>query len=438
MRSQTSPLHCHTSFIFLLKKGYKIELVERLLELNTLIEGKVDSNFNNVIFSTIYPKHAKENKFEQAKISFIEQLYDICDYISVLFDSQTVIYMQEISKVVYNLEREFRALIEISFLKQKGKDWYRIFYQDNEKEKNRMDKRPDVLKKLDNPLDNRDFVDLSNFVKRNVSTSKNTIYQKLERIEYLFAQYKEDTQSYPDNFIHILDNLEEIKKATDFKNQGLSYNNLYEHLTPALSVEWKELYEKRNLWAHNYCLLTIEELNRFIYLSKIVLRKIRTEITLLSILYDDKPFIISGDVVNVNLNKMKSEGTTICKLKIKLNIGPDENHLIEITRATYRDIMNIMRVFADFSNQRSLGSLLENISNNPFLTVFLRETIESIINATDFKGKLTSEFDELKKVIREEIFNEFDLEKVKHSMQKINKKESKMDDDLDTLLQQIF
>ncbi|MGE1102028.1 hypothetical protein [Peribacillus simplex] len=439
MRSQINNLQYHTSFILIVKEGYDKGLVEKLIESNPLIEGKIDTKFNCILFPTIYPITGREKKFEQAKVNFIYQLYDISDYISILFDSQTVNYMQEISKIIYNLEREFRALIEISFLKQKGKGWYKNFYQDNEKEKNRLDKRPDVIKKIYNPLDNRDFVDLSNFVKKNVSTSKNTIFQKLESVESLFEQYREEAQSYPENLTLIQEKLDEIKKATDHKNQGLSYNNLYEHLTPALAIEWKELYDKRNLWAHNYCLFTSEELNRFKYLSKIVMRKIRTEITLLSFLNDeDKPFIISGDLVNLKLYKMKSEGTTICKLKIKISVDSDDNRLLEVSKATYSDIIKISKIFAEFSDNTDYARLLGNIGSNPFLSEIIRDTIISIINSDKFKAKLKVDFESLKCKLDKEYFNEIKQEKVKNFIKKIDKKESKMDDDLDTLLQQIF
>ncbi|XZF74908.1 hypothetical protein ACSBO6_15005 [Bacillus sp. AL-1R] len=439
MSLQLDKIFYHTSFVVICKSGFDEIIIERIIENNPLIKGKVEKKFDNIIFVTIFPTTSKQKKFEDAKIMFIYQVKEISEYISVVFDSQTQSYMQEISHSIYNLEREFRALIEIVFLKQKGKDWYKTFYQDNEKEKKRNENRPDVIKNLSNPLDSRDFVDLSNFVQRKINTSKNTILQKLEKIENLFEEYKEDNQVFLENIQQITFKLDEIKAATYHKNEGFTYNNLYEHLTPAMSNEWKELYQKRNLWAHNYCLFTLKELNRFRYLSNIVLRKVRTEITLLSILDDvDKPFIISGEIVTFNLHKMKSEGTTICKLKIRINIGNDDNRLIEFSKATYLDIIKISQVLAKFARQEDEHNLLENICFNPFLSEILKQTIIKIINSVEFKDRISSEFEELEKSLESLYFNILNKEGIKPTIKKINKVESKMDEDLNILLQQIF
>lgn len=122
------------------------------------MQAYMESHSDNIIYITIFPNKDNEKVFEKTKFDFIEILKDIVEYISIIYDSQTIDYMQEISKTVYFLEREFRTLIEIVFLVKYGSTWYDQYFKDPDKEHDRKTGRSKVISLLDNPLDNRDFV----------------------------------------------------------------------------------------------------------------------------------------------------------------------------------------------------------------------------------------------------------------------------------------
>ncbi|BFI99901.1 MAG: hypothetical protein PME_23370 [Priestia megaterium] len=431
---------CHTSFIFICKEGFGKSTVEELLSSYDAIKGQVEIRYENIAFLTIYPLDKKEKKFETSKLKLIGQLRGIADYLSILYDSQTAYYMQQISKSVYNLEREFRALIEIVFLKNKGKNWYAKYFEDSKKEQDRAEKRPDCIKLIDNPLDKRNFVDLRAFVSQNINSSKDTILQKLQKIEEKLESYSQPTESDSQELNEILTLLADIKETSDLKRQGVSMNDLYEHLTPTLSQEWQELYDQRNLWAHNYCLFTKEEFSRYTILSSTVLRKVRTEVTLLSLFNDEESqsFMVGNGSINMNLHKIKSEGSSICKLKIKFNLGSDKGYLYEISKATYVDLMDISKILAEFINDKSSSILLSNIKANPFLTGIIKSTVERIINSSAMNNKIEENFEQLQRLLDKEYILEVKKEGINLKKGELNKVETKMNDDLNSLLQKVF
>ncbi|CAK8584787.1 hypothetical protein BMEGG_00698 [Priestia megaterium] len=440
MDSKQLNLSYHTSFIFICKEGFGKGTVEELLGNYEAIKGEVEIRYKDIVFLTIYPIKKKKRKFESSKLKIIGQLRGIADYLSILYDSQTAFYMQQISKSVYNLEREFRALIEIVFLKNKGKSWYNKYFEDSKKEQDRAEKRPDCIKLIDNPLDKRNFVDLRTFVSQNINSSKNTILQKLQRIEEKLDSYLDlaDFEGQELKEISVL--LSDIKESSDLNRQSVSINDLYEHLTPTLSQEWQELYDQRNLWAHNYCLFTKEEFSRYTILSSTVLRKVRTEVTLLSLFNDEESqsFIVGNHSVNINLHKVKSEGSSICKLKIKFNLGSDKSYLYEVPKATYVDLIDISKILAEFIDDTSSSILLNNIEANPFLTGIIKSTVEKIINSSEMTEKIAENFEQLQKLLDKEYFLKVKMEGINFKKGELNKVETKMNDDLNNLLQQVF
>src|SRR5690606_8457901 len=156
----------HTTLILILS-GYGQKSVSDLLDSSVyspVLTGELEQKFENMVYLTIFPKSGKERTFGKNKESFIKKLSEVCDYLSVVYDSQTAQYMQIISESVYNLEREFRFLIELVFLRKYGINWYEKYFKDSSKEFDRSDGRDSIIKYIKNPLDNRNFVDLKNFV----------------------------------------------------------------------------------------------------------------------------------------------------------------------------------------------------------------------------------------------------------------------------------
>jgi hypothetical protein len=430
----------NTGFLMICKEGLGENTIKDILKSVDNIEGEVEVRFNNIIFLTIYPKSDKVKKFDSAKNTLILRLTTVTSYLSVLFDSQTVTYMQEISKIVYRLEREFRALIEIVFLKHKSVTWYKTYFSDSKKEKDRTEKRPETIQYIDNPLDKRNFVDLTKFVSEKVSSSKDTILQKLEEVQLVFEDYLQDGNEKEDALVSVLGILKEIQDSSNLRSQGVLISDLYEHLTPTLSIEWENLYQQRNLWAHNYCLFTQEEFLNFRRLSNTVLRKIRTEITLISLLNDveGQSFIVGDRAINISLYKIKSNGTSICKLKIKINLDGEKDYLYEISRATYADLIHISILLADFAQDENSKNILKNFSDNPFLTNIIKNTIKNLIESQEINEKINGSFNTLKDLIQKEFISVVKEQGIFIKEGDIDKQESKMNDDLNHLLQSVF
>ncbi|MEB9405654.1 hypothetical protein P4J11_25555 [Bacillus cereus] len=434
----------HTSFILICKEGFGKDTIQELLNsslLSTDAEGFIENNFNDIIFLTFFPKNGKKHikKFEQAKIRLIDSLNHICDYISVLYDAQTACYMREISHSVYQLEREFRGLIEIIFLKQLGKKWYSSFFENDEKERDRTLDRPEFIKNLKNPLDSRDFVDLKKFVEQTVNTSKNAVIHKLEEVNFKLDSIQQETKIDKEAILtESLFILQEIKQITDAKNESLSANQLYQHLTPALSSEWADLYQKRNLWAHNYCLFTQEELNKYKLLANTVLNKIRTEVTLLSLFNDiDNPFFINSTGINISFQKTKGNGSSICRLKIKFNLPNHKHNILEISKATYKDLLNIIQCLVTLAEENNYSYLLSKIESNPFLTNQLRKLLEDIVRNTTVQEYLNENFDNFIKELKLK-YLDVPYQTLTYAIDEIDSIESKMNDDLNDYLQNIF
>lgn len=429
----------HTSFILICKDGLGTDTIKELLNSHLFsenIRGTVETHFENLIFLTIYPLPEKKRikKFEAAKIQLITSLNNVCDYISIYYDAQTASYMKEISHSVYQLEREFRGLIEIIFLRQCGINWYNNF-EDKKKEKDRTKDRPDFIDYLNNPLDTRNFVDLRKFVEKTINTSKNAVIHKLEEINFKLDSLQQDNPPEQEDVLNqAFSLLREIKRITDTQNESLDINSLYEHLTPALASEWEELYKKRNLWAHNYCLFTQKELNQYKVLANAVLKKIRTEITLLSFLNNDESlFLINGTIVSVTLQKVKENGSSVCRLKVKFNLGNQEHKILEIHKATYKDLIQVFQYILEVSDSQDYLRSLRHFESNPFLINTLKNLFQQILDCPSVNESLKEDFEELTKKIKANYLTSPDVK-----FDEIDGTESQMDDDLNTYLQSIF
>ncbi|MGM1050414.1 MAG: hypothetical protein ACQEXX_30430 [Bacillota bacterium] len=393
------------------------------------IKVYINTRFKDIIYLSIFPLSNKEKHFEKKKKEFIESLSNVCSYISIAYDNQTINYMKEISESVYVLEREFRTLIEIIFLREIGVNWYKEYFQNKDKEKNRIKGRDTVLQYLDNPLDSLDFVHLKSFVEERINLSNNTISDKLNIIENMLVSEVTSSDEKQQCFERIHHILEDIRKISFQKKTGLKVSNLYRHITSELANEWKELYEFRNPWAHNHCLMTRNELETYKELAVSVLKKIRTEITLLSLLESESEFKIQSDEVVLVLTNFSKLGTPFCKLRLQIN-SVNQQHILEINEATYVEVFLILEILSQFSDYTDDKINLNYLKLNPFLIDNLIEFGSKLFNSEKLKCKINADLEELEELMINQ--------NPTYLLKKLEGPKAYMKEDVDTLLKDIF
>jgi hypothetical protein len=436
----------HHTTLILMQNGYGPKSVSDLLEsslFSSLLNGELEQRLENMVYLTIFPKVGQENKFGKSKEDFIKKLSEVCDYLSVVYDSQTADYMKIISQSVYNLEREFRFLIELVFLRKYGVKWYEKYFQDSSKEFDRSDGRTEVIKYLKNPLDKRNFLDLKNFVEEDIKLSKNTMVEKLNTINELLVTYGPKTKGFESIYSDILELMKGIKELSEFKTSKVSGFDIYNHITPEISSEWEELYYSyRNLWAHNYCLMTQAELKQYQSLSEDVLTKIRTEITLLSLLEVDESISYpdeSNGIISLSFDKIIRSGAPICRLILKIDTQ-GKRYILEVMEATYKDLFNVLEVLASKTDSEDFGKKIKLLEFNPFLTNTIKNVSEGILANVALHDKIRTHFSEVVECFKKKnnsfMFNELDrahAEKkadLNHYLTKIHRKSTTLENDV--------
>ncbi|HFT5902886.1 TPA: hypothetical protein ACGSMF_004024 [Bacillus cereus] len=396
----------HTTLLIICKDGFGENTVLDLLEspnFTALIRGELQVRFGDIIYVTIYPRLGQERGFGKNKEDFIKNVYIISKYLSIVYDSQTALYMKRVSQSVYHLEREFRALIEMVFLRKYGVKWYENNFKDSSREHDRSRSRSQVMQYINNPLDNRNFVDLKSFVEAEINFSKNAMAENLNKINELIVKQSISDQGAQKVYGEVLDLLKGIKELSEFKASKVYGADIYNHITPEISKEWETLYfSHRNLWAHNYCLMTQAELAEYETLSESVLRKIRTEITLLSLMEKEEVFAFpqsSNELISLSISKLIRSGAPICRLKLQIDIET-KRYLLEITEATYTDLFEILEVLALLANLEEQDKHLKFIGSNPFLINKVQEIGEEILNSPILHKKLKEDFAEIKEAFQ--------------------------------------
>ncbi|MDZ4619397.1 hypothetical protein ORM77_16130 [Bacillus cereus] len=425
-----------TSLLVRCKKNYTEDTIKDIcnsVQFSTTMQAYMESHSDNIIYITIFPNKDNEKVFEKTKFDFIEILKDIVEYISIIYDSQTIDYMQEISKTVYFLEREFRTLIEIVFLVKYGSTWYDQYFKDPDKEHDRKTGRSKVISLLDNPLDNRDFVVLKNFVEERIKFSKNTAAEKLYDIENLLEEFSPDKQDSSEILGQILNTIQDLKKISDFKRTGTGVSNLFSHITADLADEWQALYySHRNPWAHNHCIMTRDELEKYQQLSSSVLHKIRTEITLIGLLNKEKEFCISGPKISLTMVNFSKSGSSTCKLKLKLHVE-DNQYLLDIADATYVEIFEILEIISNsiktINQQPDID--LDYLKLNPFLKTCIKHYASTLFKSKELDDNLSQNFPKLEKALATASNDRYTLKKGEGTS-------AIMKEDVDEFLKNIF
>lgn len=418
-----------TSLIVSCKPGYSEKTLHDIYETGNFTDELqvLINQDDNVLFITMYPNDNKEKKFDTNKKRYFEKIRVVCDYISIIYDNQTIDYMKKISESVYVLEREFRTLIEIIFLKEKGANWYTDYFQNKEKEKSRTVKRDKILELINNPLDNLDFVHLKEFVEERIKFSSSSISDRLTTIEDLLNSNGAIGET-KDDIDTMLAELKKIKELAHTKKTEIKLSDLYKHITSDLAEEWSELYNYRNPWAHNHCLMTKSDLVKYEELATSVLKKIRTEITLLSLLKSEKEFMLGGDNIKLSIAHFSNLGTSFCRMKFEFS-SKGIHHLLEIHEATYVEFFEIINILSKFSEFKYTFSV-DHLKMNPFII----NKIKEYGNELFFDKRLISKIDD----------NLLDLEKLlieqnaTYELKKIEGTTFTMKNDVDQFLNKIF
>jgi len=422
-----------TSFFVVCKEHHTEETIKDICKSEKFsqnIKAYIHTRFGNIVYVTIFPLRGKEKPFENIKKDFIKSLDTVCSYISIIFDNQTINYMKEISESVYFLEREFRILIEIIFLREIGVEWYKEYFQSKEKEKDRTKGRNAILQYLKNPLDSLDFVHLKDFVENRIKFSKNTMSDKLEAIENALNSIESTTEDVQHLYEKALQTLEEIRKISNFKRTGLGVSKLYQHITSELANEWQDLYySHRNPWAHNHFLMTRDELEKYKELATSVLKKIRTEITLLSLLEDGIEFKMQSGNISLSLTNFSKFGASFCRLKLQIK-SDNQQHILEIPEASYIELFTVLEKLTLFSEYEDCEINLDYLKLNPFLINELKNYCERLFESDSLQQKIDSDFENLAELLLKEN-SDYRLKKLEGTL-------SFMKEDVDTLLKEIF
>ncbi|WP_252238211.1 hypothetical protein [Clostridium sp. VAP51] len=334
----------YANFLVKMKRDYNQEVLSTVI--NSIGDNKLefsskilDKDQGIYIINFYSNTNINAYKYEQALKNYIENIKNICEYISILYDSTTQKRMELISGKIYTIERNFRNLIEILFLKLEGIGWFKKYYKGLKR--NRKKERGSFVEYLNNPLDDLDFIDLNDFVK-NFLYEKNEVLllEKVDEIGFQIEEVRKKLKITNENVEKIHNDIEILKNYVNEKRKGKKISEIYDCISVTDTEYWKELYDLRCLWAHNNCYLTCEEFDDFNKIYCEIEHSINNEITHL-ILYEGKNIIFDGNKIKITFESYKNEGIDKYILKFLDNINK-----IQLLKndANYLDIEKLIKI----------------------------------------------------------------------------------------------
>ncbi|WP_415331679.1 hypothetical protein [Clostridium perfringens] len=223
----------------MLKYDFNLNIdFEKSLHKNIEIEIVDYSEYIKFITLSFKKENNKDNEklFEYYRDKFILMLKNLNIYTSVFYDSISANRHKDISNSIYELERNFRNLIELVFLNEANKKIIELPIYKRIEAKSKKENREEVVQALQNPLDDLDFIALSKFVNENITLDNSGIIIEqlnclLENLVYL--------PSKSDELIEKIENdIEDIKvRLANKKNQKLSASKIFNHLTNKINME---------------------------------------------------------------------------------------------------------------------------------------------------------------------------------------------------------
>jgi hypothetical protein len=362
--------YTHILLKFYENNGLDEKTIESLLSEKTFegISYKYQKFSNDIYKLSIFSQ--EEKSFEKNRDQLIQFLRKITVYLSISYDSMTKHYIKKIGETIYELERSFRTLIEFVFLKEFNSNWVEAFPTMGH---DRKSKRGEPIISLNNPLDDWDFIQLSRFVKEQITIMDQELQRKLKTIEQSIEAL--DPLSDFDKFReNINQKILEILNFSTKNQKSYKYTEFYSHLTPPLASDWVRLYELRNLWAHNNALITRSEFEQYDKLSKSVLNNLHTEMTLNCLFseqetkYVDIGGVSDEDSLKVTLYKSNFEGRARVHIKGKFVNETGQNISFRKNSVTFFDILNLYKEILDVvKDTEKLIEVNSYFDNNPFL-----------------------------------------------------------------------
>lgn len=359
------------------------------------------SKYIKFVTLSINSKNEKEeNTFEVHRNKFILLLKSMNIYTSVLYDSISAKRHKFISDSIYELERNFRNLIELVFLNEEDKNLTELPMYKRIDVKSKKENREEVVQALQNPLDDLDFIKLSEFVGENITLdNKRIIIEQLNELMEQINTFQNKSDKSEIMIENIEKDIEEIKGKLISKNKkDYSASKIFNHLTNKISTEWKELYKIRNLWAHNNCIITKEEFNRYKRLSKNVEQKLYTELTLLTFFNEDinTNIIVKDNNIELAIKKFDIHGRENCKLEFIVN-REGKSLILEKDLFIYKDFDKWFEIL-------DCQDLIE-LNKNPIM-LFNKNSNEIEIFKNKIKEIKTEEIEILKKEMKDIKINE--------------------------------
>ncbi|MDM0693946.1 hypothetical protein QTH45_04975 [Clostridium perfringens] len=380
----------------MLKYDFNLNIdFEKSLHKNIEIEIVDYSEYIKFITLSFKKENNKDNEklFEYYRDKFILMLKNLNIYISVFYDSISANRHKDISNSIYELERNFRNLIELVFLNEANKKIIELPIYKRIEAKSKKENREEVVQALQNPLDDLDFIALSKFVNENITLDNSGII--IEQLNCLLENlvYLPSKSDKSDELIEKIENdIEDIKvRLANKKNQKLSASKIFNHLTNKINMEWEELYKIRNLWAHNNCIITRDEYEKYIKLSKKVERKLYTELTLLTFFDDNTSTnkIIDDENIKLTINKFDITGRENCRLEFIID-EENKSFVLEKDLFTYKD-------FDKFFDVLGCKDLIE-FNKNP-LILFGKNSNQFEIFKSKIKGLSIDKMKEIEKYL---------------------------------------
>ncbi|CAH2213354.1 hypothetical protein [Tepidibacter aestuarii] len=382
---------CHLIVKF--KNKIDLEIREELYSQINIYKAE----YNNLYLITLEEKIEGSKGFEHIREEYISVLTNLNAYVSILYDSISVKRHKDISNTIYELERSLRNLIEIVFLDNRGIDWFKIAeYQNNDK-RDRRKNRAEFVTLLENPLDDLDFKQLNKFLTDTIAVDNEKTMVK--RLDELINKVDNLSEMNIKNIESLNECVEEIRNLKDIitnkKKKSFKADEIFLHINEKINSEWKTLYNVRNLWAHNNCIITKDEFDAYKILSKSVLNKIDTEITLLIFFNEnDTNILLDDNSRKIIMRRYPFEGIEECKFEFIIKDG--EKSLIIVKE-------NFNYKFFDAIIDEVCADQLSSLKNNPFILYKNKSILEIFINKLkDF------DIDEIK-----DIFKKSDIFEVK-------------------------
>ncbi|PHE82684.1 hypothetical protein COF80_27040 [Bacillus toyonensis] len=389
--------HTHLLLKFYEDNGLDEKTIKTLLN-EKKFEGityKYQPFTNDIYTLSIFSKD--EQSFEKKRDQLIEYLQNITEYLSISYDSMTKQYIEKIGETIYDLERQFRTLIEFVFLKKFKSSWADSFHI---KGHDRKSKRGETITRLNNPLDDLDFVKLSQFVADQITLMDQEIQKKFKSLEQsiIAIDASSDLEKIKES---ITKKVNELLNTSTKNNQNYKYTDFYNHLTPLLAADWERLYELRNLWAHNIALMTRTEYERYQRLYQSVLKNIRTEITVSSLFSEDEvKFVDVGGTkeehtFKITLYKSNFEGRAIIHLKGKFVNDDGQNISFKKSSVTYQDLFTLYKKILEVAeDEEKLLEVNSFFEYNPFLERELIKLGDDIASKFEELGNKKSQIQE--------------------------------------------